>query len=110
MRIWIPGPAASSTPPGQIVEAAKASLAAVEQLPVYAGPVAVRLRFVYEFPGDGEQPTPEQRKAFNDANLPSLAWYYTALLVGLLYDGPGQVTSVHAQKEFGRQPGVEVIA
>lgn len=110
MRLWIAGQPGASVPPGEIVEQAKGSLAAVESLPVYGGPVACRVRFVFEFPGDGEQPTEEQRAAFNKANLPSLAWYYLALLVGLLYDGPEQVTSVHASKEYGRAAGVEVIA
>lgn len=110
MRIWLPGTPGLAEPPEQIAARARASLAAVDSFPVYEGPIALRIRFVYEFPGDGRQPTEEQRAAFGRGIVSSLAWYYCSTLDGLLYHGPEQIASLHAAKEYGRKPGVEVIA
>lgn len=110
MKLWLPGRPGVHESPTHVADRARQALGPVEGLPVYAGPVAVRLRFIFEFPGTGEQPTPEQRATFDRARPTTLAWYYCHALEGLMWKGSEQVTSLYAAKEFGRVSGVEVIA
>lgn len=110
MKLWLPGVPGVHLPPHRIAEAARELLGETDQ-PVFSSPaIAVRMRLVYPFPGDGEQPTPEQRERFQRARATTLGWYYCAALEGVLWDGAEQITSLHVAKEYGRAAGVEVIA
>lgn len=111
MKLWLPGIPGVHVPPDKIAAAALEVLGPVDGgLPVYrSGGLAVRVRLVYPFPGDGHEPSDEQRRTFERSRATTLVWYYCSALEGVLWNGSEDIASVHVAKEYGRAAGVEVI-
>lgn len=110
MKLWLDGRPGLEDPPEELASKAWRALSASPmgppELPVYrtAG-LAVRFRFVYELP---EGPLEVRPPMPATPATPTLAWFWTQVLEGLLWESAGQVAQVTARKEWGRLAGVEV--
>lgn len=110
MRLWLDGRPGLEDPPEELASKAWRALtsspAGPPEVPVYrSSGLSVRMRFVYELP----QGPLEVRPALpSSPAISTLAWFWTHVLEGLLWESAGQVGELHVRREWGRVAGLEV--
>ena len=112
MRLWLDGEPGLAEPMEELALKVHAELTrwgpAELRLPLYTSDgLSVRLRFVHELPKDYEAGTLPPVLPREPA-IPTLAWYWSHVLQGLLWESPAQVAELHARREWGRVAGVGV--